>query len=120
VTEQNWESESTPIPLSIRAHCDELTRRWRQRPNYGPVSLIYSDGPMAQPLWGTARVPMMLNEPYPTNEEALRRACQLKTTSGPFVSPFICDAEGSLIFNGHELLQECDRRTAASKAKLKR
>jgi hypothetical protein len=84
-----------------------------QRPDYGPVSLVFSDGPMAQPLWGTARVLMMSNEPYRTNEEALRRACQLKT-SPAFVNPFICDAEG-VIFNGHELLRECDRRSAGSR-----
>jgi hypothetical protein len=77
------------------------------------VALVYCDGPMAQPLWGTARVPMMSNEPYPTNEDALRRAGELRG-SDKFVNPFISDAE-DIVYNGPELLRECDRRVAAAR-----
>src|SRR5436190_9126734 len=43
---QHWESERTPVPTVVELACDELTRQWRQRPDFGPVVLIYSDEPM--------------------------------------------------------------------------
>jgi transcriptional regulator with XRE-family HTH domain len=114
VTVQNWEGGSTPIPLAIRAQCDELARRWKQRqPAYGPVSLLYADGPMAQPAWGTGRIAQLKHEVYPTNEDAVRRACELNG-SPTFVNPLIVEADGGLIWNGVELRAECDRRSGVA------
>ena len=43
---QKWESEHIDIPHTVELVCDELTRRWKQRPEFGPVILAYADGPM--------------------------------------------------------------------------
>ncbi len=40
---QNWESERVPISEVVELACEELTLRWKQRPEFGPVTLIYAD-----------------------------------------------------------------------------
>jgi DNA-binding XRE family transcriptional regulator len=40
---QYWESESRPVPLAVELACQELLRLWKQRPEFGPVTLLYAD-----------------------------------------------------------------------------
>src|ERR1700686_2842092 len=41
------------IPTTVELACERATRLWKQRQlSFGPVSLIYADGPMAQPIHG--------------------------------------------------------------------
>src|SRR6266567_3504438 len=40
---QNWESETVPISEVVELACEELTLRWKQRPEFGPVTLTYAD-----------------------------------------------------------------------------
>lgn len=112
-TIQNWESGATPIPVMLRSHCDQPRRRWKQRqPDHGPVALVYTDGPMAQPLWGPARIPMMTSEPWRSVEDALQRACELQGDP-KFQHAFISDNDPpptGIIFNSIELAKECERR----------
>jgi DNA-binding XRE family transcriptional regulator len=106
VTVQNWEGGATPIPPSLRSFCNELTRRWKQRKSdYGPVALIYADGPMCQPLWGPARVPMMHREPWPTMKDALKRAKELVGCDNIY-NLLVLDDEQT-IWNSTELKREC-------------
>jgi DNA-binding XRE family transcriptional regulator len=47
-TIQNWERGNTRIPKSIELACQELTRQWKQRPEFGPVTLVYADSAIWQ------------------------------------------------------------------------
>jgi DNA-binding XRE family transcriptional regulator len=68
---QDWESEIRPVPLAVELACQELLRRWKQRPEFGPVTLLYAEGPMS----GLNSLPpgdlVLLCEPHPNNESAL-------------------------------------------------
>jgi transcriptional regulator with XRE-family HTH domain len=109
VTVQNWEGGATPIPAAIPSYCADLERLWKQRrSDYGPVALLYCDGPMTQPLWGPGRVPTMYREPWRSMEEALTRACEL-TGSDKFQHGIIVDEEIT-IWRSSELARECRRR----------
>jgi transcriptional regulator with XRE-family HTH domain len=109
VTVQNWEGGATPIPPALQSHCAELERRWKQRKlEYGPVALLYCDGPMTQPLWGPGRIPMMYREPWRTMKEALERACEL-TGFDKFQHALIVD-EKITIWGSSELARECRNR----------
>jgi DNA-binding XRE family transcriptional regulator len=37
---QYWESEIRPVPRTVELACQELLRRWKQRPEFGPVSRV--------------------------------------------------------------------------------
>ena len=107
VTIQNWEGGTTPIPTSLRSHCKELTRRWKQRKqDYGPVALIYADGPMCQPIWGPGRIPMMHREPWPTMQDALKRARELVGADNVY-NLLVLDDDG-VIWNSRELTRDCE------------
>jgi DNA-binding XRE family transcriptional regulator len=109
VTVQNWEGGATPIPPAVPSYCAELERRWKQsRSEYGPVALVYCDGPMTQPIWGPGHVPMMYREPWPSMEEALKRSCEL-TGSDKFQHAIIVDEE-TTIWRSSELARECRSR----------
>jgi DNA-binding XRE family transcriptional regulator len=59
-TIQNWEKGVTRIPRAAELACLQVARRWKQRPEFGPVALVYTDGPVWQePLQSrtTSRVP---------------------------------------------------------------
>src|SRR5262249_6973994 len=43
-TIQNWEYGITSLPGAIHFACQECVRRWKQRPDFGPVLLVYTDG----------------------------------------------------------------------------
>src|SRR6266700_357084 len=45
---QDWESEVRPVPLAVELACQELLRRWKQRPEFGPVTLLYADSAISQ------------------------------------------------------------------------
>src|SRR3974390_321176 len=66
-TIQNWEIGATQIPRAVDMSCEIWEARLRQEnPNLGPVTLIYSDGPMfVSPYGPRARPAMMQQEPYP-------------------------------------------------------
>jgi transcriptional regulator with XRE-family HTH domain len=99
------------IPQPVEFACERATRLWKQRqPELGPVQLIYADGSMTQPIDGRlSRVPMMQIEQYPTNREAVDRAC-LMMKSPNFHNPFIKDGEDDVVWKGVELRAECRRR----------
>ncbi len=45
---QDWESEIRPVPRAVELACQELLRRWKQRPEFGPVTLLYAEGPVSR------------------------------------------------------------------------
>jgi hypothetical protein len=110
---RNWESGGTPIPLMVDAACERQIEQWRRRPEYGPVALIYADGPM----WGlSGRIAKMQREIYPNNEAALNRARQLCGTSN-FHNPLVVDEEGHSIWNFPRLREEIEKRIDRERAK---
>ena len=78
-TIQNWEHEVTPLPGAIDFACQECVRRWRQRPDFGPVLLVYADSPVwPPPSDGLNCIPLLHCEPYPDNAAAIQRALRLR------------------------------------------
>jgi DNA-binding XRE family transcriptional regulator len=112
---QNWEGERNPIPFTVDLACREFTRHWKQRPEFGPVTLVYADAAM----WQTA------DEPHRTiilqcmhcenNETAIRHACRMKQTL-PASSLLIMAEDGTVIWSGPELQRECKRKSEEAAA----
>jgi hypothetical protein len=101
-TIQNWESESTPIPGAVETGCQIWEQELKKRPEFGPVTLIYSDGPMFVNPYGPNRLAMMQRELYPTNAEALERIYDLWGRED-FHSPLIMAESGEIAWNVVEL-----------------
>jgi transcriptional regulator with XRE-family HTH domain len=105
---QHWESERTPVPTVVELACDELTRQWKQRPDFGPVVLIYSDEPMWPEPDCPSRVLCLQREWFPNNEASVLRARRLRETPN-FVGAFVADQHGFIIRNTSELLSACEK-----------
>jgi DNA-binding XRE family transcriptional regulator len=110
---QYWESEIRPVPRAVELACQELLRRWKQRPEFGPVTLLYADGPMSQVDSLPCGDLVLRCEPHPDNESALARVVRLRETVNLFM-PLIVEDDGTVIWSGSELLQECDARKEGS------
>ncbi len=104
---QHWEAERTPIPYPLALACEELARRWKQRPEFGPVLLVYAD----EPMWPEPDCPSRLLctqcELHPNNEAAVRRSGHLR--EGPnFINPLVLGQDGEVVWTTRELLNGCD------------
>ena len=106
---QNWENEIRPVPRAVELGCQELLRRWKQRPEFGPVTLLYADGPVLPPD-SLPRGDLVLRcELHPDNESAFSRVARLRETTNLYMT-FIVEDDGTAIWSGPELLQERDAR----------
>jgi hypothetical protein len=103
---QCWEGEIRPVPRAVELACQALLRRWKQRPELGPVTLLYAVSELNSPFSGNL---VLRSEPHPNNESALGRIVRLGETANPFM-PFIAEDDGTVIWSGPELQQECDAR----------
>jgi len=113
---QYWESEHRPVPVAVELACQELLRLWKQRPEFGPVTLLYADHPDDPiSLETSASVGSILvrSERHPDNESALKSAARQRETTTLFIA-FIAEDDGSVIWSGPELLREIDARRNAS------
>jgi DNA-binding XRE family transcriptional regulator len=106
---QYWESEIRPVPLAVELACQELLRRSRQRPEFGPVTLLYAHGPISGVDSSPGGALAFRCEPHPNNESALSRVDRLRETANLFV-PLIVEDNGTVIWSGPELERECDQR----------
>ena len=108
-TVQNWENGVTPITPLVEQACAIWEDRLRQiRPDLGPVTLIYSDGPMFIDPYGPRRpLAIMRQEPYPTNAAALVRVRELWGRDD-FHNPFIIDKAGRHLWNAVQLKRVVD------------
>ena len=108
-TIQNWESGATSVPRAVDMSCDIWEARLKQEnPDLGPVTLVYSDGPMFVNPYGPRRRPaMMQQESYATNAWALARVQQLWGRDD-FHNPFIIEESGKPLWNVVELGQVID------------
>ncbi|WP_138919298.1 hypothetical protein [Acidiphilium sp. PM] len=103
-TVRNWEAETTAIPASVEMLWDVWEHRFQQEtPDYGPVTLIFADGPMfIDPQDPRRRLPTMHQEPFLTNAGALARVCALWDLPD-FHSPLILKSTGGILWNAVEL-----------------
>ena len=97
----NWERGVTAIPLAIELACHELTRRWKQEPEYGPVMLVYAEDRVS------SRKPLLQCELYSNNAAAIEQALKLNEK---FINPLIMEDGGGVVWTASELLRECERR----------
>jgi hypothetical protein len=93
--------------------CRELTRRWKQRPEFGPVALVCTDEPMRPTADNPTRAVFVQSELCRNNEVAIRRALRLRATQ-EFVNPLIIDEGGGIVWSTPDLLCECDKRRETS------
>jgi transcriptional regulator with XRE-family HTH domain len=109
-TIQHWEHEVTGLPGAIDFACEEGMRRWKQRPEFGPVLLVYTESPIWPPSEGPNWCPLLHCEPYSHNDAAIQRAIQLRDEQ-KFANAWIFEEGDNVIWNGPELLLECARRS---------
>lgn len=115
-TIQNWERGFTRVPRIVELACQQITRKWKQCPEFGPVSLVYADEPIWAMPHDSTRGLFVQCELYPNNEVAIRQGLRLSGRTD-FVSPFIIDQEGEIIWTTPDLLTRIRR---ARRAKRKR
>jgi hypothetical protein len=103
----NWERGATPIPKVIEFACLELTRRRKQRAEYGPVVLIYCEraGPRAPDPMGTVHY-----RRYANNNTAIEAACRLMDAEGEAHAIAILGADCEVIWNADEIALKCEGR----------
>jgi len=104
------------VPRFVELACLELTRQCKQRPEFGTVALVYSE----EPIWPNAddstHEVFVQCELYSNNEVAIRQALRL-TENQNVSNPLIIETDGSVVWNTHELMHECERRRQEAKVK---
>jgi len=73
------------------------------------VRLLYADSLISQVDSLPFGDLVLRCEPHPDNESALSRVVRLRETVN-LIMPFIVEDDGTVIWSGTELLQECDTR----------
>ncbi len=115
---QLWENEIRPVPLTVELACQELWRHWKQRPEFGPVTLLYADDAIWQQDAPADGVLLLQCERHANNERAISRAAWLRENM-TLVTPLIMDDDGNVVWSGPELLRECEAREEDGGEKLK-
>ncbi len=80
----------------------------KREPEFGPVTLVYHDGP------ALGRVAAQELEQFDSNEAAIHRACALMShpkSNGAFIMER--GAKSKVLWDPRQLKQECERRKAA-------
>ena len=103
---QNWEQELWPIPRVIELACQQIMRRWTQRPDFGPVLLVYTDGAIWQQSQRPYHISILQSAVYAKNETAMQYV-ELMKNDPYFINPFIVERNGEIIWTTSELLQAC-------------
>ena len=107
-TIQNWEYEITPVPVSVDLASRQLLRRWKQRPEFGPVTLVYASAPLSPTPNAPDRLPTLFCRQYPDNNAAFHEVFELRNSSDVF-NPLILDETNCVIWSGPQLLEECEK-----------
>ena len=110
---QNWEREVRPISRAVELACQEITRLRQQRPDFGPVMLVFADCQILHESDEPYCVGLLRCDRHPNNEAAIEEARRFGLDP-MFVNPFILAEDGSVIWDSPELLDECQRRNCAS------
>jgi len=115
-TIQNWERGSTRVPRFVELACLELTRQWKQRPEFGAVALVYSEEPIWPKSDHSTHEVFVQCELYSNNEVAIRQALRLSKNQN-FINPLIIDPDGGVVWSTPELMHECERRRQEARVK---
>ena len=79
----------------------------KEQADYGPLTLIYADGPMFLDPYRPGKIATLHREGYPTNAAALARVQQIWGRGG-FDGPFIIDSDNAPLWNTVELARVVD------------
>jgi transcriptional regulator with XRE-family HTH domain len=107
-TIQNWEYEITPVPVAVDLASRQLLRRWKQRAEFGPVTLVYASAPLSPTMNSVDRLPTLFCRRYPDNNAAFLRVFELRNSSN-FFNPMILDETNLIIWSGAQLMEECEK-----------
>lgn len=107
-TIQNWEYEITSVPVTVDLASRQLLRRWKRRPEFGPVTLVYASAPLSPTLNSVDPLPTLICRRYTDNSAALLGIFELSNSSG-FFNPLILDETNVIIWSGTELMEECKK-----------
>jgi DNA-binding XRE family transcriptional regulator len=113
---QYWESEIRLVPPAVKLACEELLRQWKQRPEFGPVTLLYAghaDDPTSLKTSVSVGNILVRSERHPDIENAMKSATRQRESTTLFVA-FIVEDDGNVIWSGPELLREIDARKNVS------
>ena len=102
-TIQNWEYEITSVPVAVDLASRQLLRRWKQRPEFGPVTLVYASAPLGPKA---NALPTLFCKRYTDNKSAL---LALSVLGSKLFNPQILDDTDLVIWSGPQLLEECKR-----------
>src|SRR5882757_10408413 len=109
-TVQYWESEIRSVPPAVELACQQLLRLWKQRSEFGPVTLLYAeygDDPISLETSASVGSILVRSERHPNNENALKSAARQRETMTLFIA-FIVEDDGNVIWSGPELLRQID------------
>jgi DNA-binding XRE family transcriptional regulator len=111
VTIANWEAGATPLPYLAGQMCTVYEGLWKMRDDFGPVTLVYGNGPQFVNPYGPGQFlpPQMHHEPYRNNRDAIARACEVMDKSSTM---YIVEESGDMVWNGSQLRRECLKRIA--------
>jgi len=101
------------LPVAVELACQELLRLWKQRPEFGPVTLLYVDDPISRETSASVGSLLMRSGRHPNIESALRRVAQARDTTNLLIA-FIVEDDGNVVWSGPELLREIDARKDAT------
>ena len=107
-TIQNWEYESSSITVAVQLACGVLLRRWKQRPEFGPVTVAYTSVPLSLAAQVQAQDETLTCERYSSNRDAFTRLMDLKNSTVIF-NPIILDDAGCAVWSGEALMKECEK-----------
>ena len=110
-TIQNWEYGITSVPLSVDLASRQLLRRWKQRPEFGPVTLVYASAPLSPVLNASDRPPTLFCRQCSDNNAAFHEVFELRNSSDVF-NPLILDETNCVIWSGPKLLEQYERLQA--------
>ncbi len=109
---QYWESEHRPVPVAVELACQELLRLWKQRPEFGPVTLLYAghaDDPISLETSAAVGSILVRSERHPDNESALKSAARQRETT-TLVIAFIAEDDGNVIWSGRHRVRTATLR----------
>jgi transcriptional regulator with XRE-family HTH domain len=99
---QNWELGYFPIPHATKLACETITKCWRQRSDFGPVTLVYTDRPVLPGPESKHETRVLHCEFHDNNESALARG-RLVASESMLHNPAILDSDGQVVWSTPEL-----------------
>ena len=81
-----------------------MMRRWKRRPEFGPVLLIFIDDPIWQDSQRPYQVSILHSAVYANNETAMQHVDRVKHDPY-FINPVIMETNGDIIWTTFELMR---------------